>query len=196
MQIVILGPPGAGKGTQSLLIAQKLGLIHLSTGEILRKAVEQDTELGRRAKEIMQKGALVPDDIMIAIVRQTLSSEEMKSGFILDGFPRTLNQAIALDKILTELNFNDLRVVNITANDDELVKRLMLRGRKDDTIETVKHLLEVYRKQTSPIKEYYEKKCRVYDINGIGDINEINDNIINVLKEPVTRPPVKARNME
>jgi adenylate kinase len=190
MQVIILGPPGAGKGTQSLLIAQKLDLIHLSTGEILRKAVERGTELGLRAKEIMQRGGLVPDDIMIGLVRDTLSLPEMKKGFILDGFPRTLNQATALDGILTDLNFNNVKVVNLVADENELIKRLMQRGRKDDSIETVKHRLEVYHQQTLPIREYYLKRCKVYDIEGVGDIEAINSNIINVLKESALKTTV------
>jgi len=181
MQLIILGPPGAGKGTQSLLIARKLRLIHLSTGEILRKAVEQRTDLGLRAKEVMEKGGLVTDDIMIGLVRDTLSSPGMDKGFILDGFPRTLTQAIALDKILADLNFNDVRVLNIVSEPEELIKRLKLRGRKDDTIETIKHRLAVYQNETAPITEYYAKKRRVYNINGTGDIEEINRNIISIL---------------
>lgn len=184
MQIIILGPPGVGKGTQSDLLAEKLGVIHLSTGEILRKAVSDKTKLGLQAKDIMQKGNLVSDDIMIGIIKESLSAPEMKTkGFILDGFPRTVKQAIALNDIFTELNFNKLFVINLLADEDELIKRMMGRGRKDDTIETVKKRMAIYREQTEPVKEYYEKICSVIDINGVGSINRINDNIIESIKK-------------
>jgi len=183
MQVIILGPPGVGKGTQSLLISQKLGLIHLSTGEILRSAVKAKTQLGLQAKEIMNSGKLVSDEIMVGIVRDALSGNETKNtGFILDGFPRTLKQAIALDKIFKEFGFNDVRIVNIIADDDVLVKRLMGRGRQDDTLETVNNRLKVYKEQTAPVREYYSKEYPVHDINGVGDIEKINNGIVDVLK--------------
>ncbi|MFI5144680.1 MAG: adenylate kinase [Ignavibacteria bacterium] len=183
MQVIILGPPGVGKGTQSLLISQKLGLIHLSTGEILRSAAEAKTRLGLQAKEIMNSGKLVSDEIMVGIVRDALSGNEMKNkGFILDGFPRTLNQAIALDEIFKEFGFNDVRIVNIIADDEVLLKRLMGRGRQDDTLETVTNRLKVYKEQTAPVREYYSKEYPVHDINGVGDIDKINNGIVDVLK--------------
>lgn len=182
MQVVFLGPPGVGKGTQSLITAEKLGVVHLSTGDILRKAGEDGNELGLRAIEIMEIGELVPDDVMIGIVRDAISKHEMREkGFILDGFPRTLAQAEALDGIFTLLGFKDVKIIHIVVNEDELIKRLMGRGRKDDTIETVKHRLEVYKTQTSPVKCYYEKKYIVFDIDGIGSVSEINEKIMKAL---------------
>ena len=161
-----------------------MGLFTLSTGEILRSAAEAKTPLGLQAKEIMNSGKLVSDEIMVGIVRDALSGQEMKNkGFILDGFPRTLNQAIALDKIFNELSFNDVRIINVIADREVLIKRLMGRGRQDDTLETVTNRLNVYREQTAPVREYYSKEYPVHDINGVGDIDEINNGIVEVLKK-------------
>ncbi len=183
MQVIILGPPGVGKGTQSILISQKLGLVHLSTGDILRSCVESKSPLGLQAQEIMNQGKLVSDEIMVGIIRETLSAEEMKDkGFILDGFPRTLNQAIALDEIFTSFHFSDVKIINIIADEDVIIKRLMGRGRADDTLETVKNRLRVYKEQTIPVKVYYKKEYPVFDFIGMGEIDEINARIIDALK--------------
>ncbi|HMT11110.1 MAG TPA: adenylate kinase [Ignavibacteria bacterium] len=182
MYLIILGPPGAGKGTQSILVAEKLKLKHLSTGEILRQAVTDGTELGLKAKEVMDSGNLVSDEIMIGIIKDAISNEDAKKGFILDGFPRTLEQARELDKIMESLGYDTLRVINITLDDEELMRRMLGRGRKDDTEETIKNRLKVYKEQTAPVKEHYSSKSAVFDIYGIGSISEINDNILDVLK--------------
>ena len=182
MYLIILGPPGAGKGTQSILVAEKLKLKHLSTGEILRQAVTDGTELGLKAKEVMDSGNLVSDDIMIGIIKDAISNEDAKKGFILDGFPRTLEQARELDKIMDSLGKDAIRVINLTLDDDELVRRMLGRGRKDDTEETIKNRLKVYKAQTAPVREHYGTKSAVFDIYGIGSINEINENILAVLK--------------
>ena len=182
MYLIILGPPGAGKGTQSILIAQKLGLKHLSTGEILRKAVTDGTPLGLKAKEVMDSGNLVSDDIMIGIIREAISGDDAKKGFILDGFPRTIEQAKELDNIMDELGYTSARVINIVIDDAELVRRMLGRGRVDDTEETIKTRLEVYKNQTAPVKEHYSRISAVFDIYGIGSISEINEKILEVLK--------------
>jgi len=184
MQVIILGPPGVGKGTQSLLIAEKLSLIHLSTGEILRSAVEQGTKLGMLAKETMEAGKLVSDEIMVGVIEEELAAREVREkGFILDGFPRTLNQAVKLETILEELEFNEVRVINIVVDEEEIIKRLLGRGRTDDAEEVIRHRLQVYREQTAPVKDYLSKKYRIVDIHGVGDIEEINNNIIKALEK-------------
>lgn len=182
MYLLIFGPPGAGKGTQSVLVAERLGLKHLSTGEVLRKAVTEGTELGLKAKEIIESGTLVSDDIMIGIIYEALKKGDMHNGFILDGFPRTLKQAAALDVLLSELGFPQVKVINILVDDDELVKRMLGRGRADDTEETVKHRLNIYKEQTLPVWEYYNKKGAVCNVEGLGSIEEINNKILDMLK--------------
>ncbi len=182
MYLIILGPPGAGKGTQSILVAEKLKLKHLSTGEILRQAVTEGTELGLKAKEVMDSGNLVSDEIMIGIIKDAISNEDAKKGFILDGFPRTLEQARELDKMMASLGYDAIKVLNITLDDAELVRRMLGRGRKDDTEETIKNRLKVYKEQTAPVREHYSSKSAVFDIYGIGSISEINESILAVLK--------------
>ena len=181
MYLIILGPPGAGKGTQSILIAEKMGLKHLSTGEILRKAVTDETPLGLKAKEVMDSGNLVSDEIMVGIVTEAISADDAKGGFILDGFPRTIEQAKELDKIMESLGYSSAKVINITLDDEELVRRMLGRGRKDDTEETIKNRLKVYKDQTAPVKQHYSSKSAVFDIYGIGSISEINNKILEVL---------------
>jgi len=124
MQLILFGAPGVGKGTQAKILSEKLKIPHISTGDILRQAVKEQTDLGKKAQELMNRGDLVPDDVMVGIIKARLSKLDCKNGFILDGFPRTEIQAVALDKLLKEMNINRIAVINIYADEEELIKRL------------------------------------------------------------------------
>ncbi|MBL8005938.1 MAG: adenylate kinase [Ignavibacteria bacterium] len=180
-QLIIYGPPGVGKGTQAALIAEKLNIEHISTGEILRKAITDGTDLGKKAKEIMDKGNLVSDEIMNGIVKECLSNT-LKTGFILDGYPRTLKQAVELSKIFDELGYKNIKVINLNADVKEITKRLLNRGRTDDTEKTIANRLKVYFDSTIPVKEYYDKLKISIDLDGVGDKEEINEIILKAIR--------------
>lgn len=127
MRLLLFGAPGVGKGTQAKLLSSKFNIPHISTGDILRQAVKDETELGKKAQEIMSRGDLVPDDIMIGIIKYRFSKSDCNAGFILDGFPRTTNQAVELDKLLSEMNITDIKLINVYADEEEIVKRLNSR---------------------------------------------------------------------
>ena len=184
MKLILFGPPGAGKGTQANFIAEKYNVAHISTGDLLREAVKNKTEVGLRAKSFMDKGELVPDSVVIEIIKQKLTSLiDMK--FMLDGFPRTVPQAEALDKMLGELGVNLDVVVFLDVDDEEVVQRIMkrqeLENRQDDTEDVVRNRLNVYRDQTSPLGEFYNNKAILKKINGIGSVEDISEKIDDVL---------------
>lgn len=176
-----MGPPGAGKGTQAKRICQEYKIPQISTGDILREAIKNQTELGLSAKKFMDAGNLVPDEVVIGIIKDRLKQADCKNGFLLDGFPRTIPQAEELDKILVELSFRLDSVVNLAVPDDELVKRLLERaqieGRADDNEETIKTRLKNYNDKTLPLLEYYKSKGLLAAIDGHGTIDEITNKI-------------------
>ena len=181
MRIIFLGPPGSGKGTQAKLLAERLGIQAISTGEILREAVREGTPLGLKAKSIMEAGELVPDDLMISLIQGRLAAPDGLRGFILDGFPRTVQQAESLEKLLagngTALN----AVLNLSVPEAVLVDRMHGRaleeGRADDRPETVLERLRVYRDKTEPLVGFYRGRRLLADVDGMGDITEVSDRI-------------------
>ena len=173
--ILFLGPPGAGKGTQAALISQFCSYLHLSTGELLRKEVELCSELGLKVKEIINSGQLVSDELVLKIVKKNLITN--KKGWILDGYPRNICQANSLTEVLEGLNQPLQVVFNLRVNEEILVERLLNRGREDDNEETIRTRLEIYNETTQPLIGYYEKQNILENIEGNGDLNQISDNI-------------------
>ena len=178
--VIFLGPPGAGKGTQAVTIAEEKNLAHISTGDMLREHVSNETELGKTAKTLLDEGKLVPDSLVIEMLQERLLSEDCVNGAILDGFPRTIAQAESLDKISAEFKIS--KVIVFEADRDELIKRILNRGetsgRSDDTEESVSVRLEVYENDTAPLIEYYETKNLVAKINAVGEVENIYNLIL------------------
>jgi adenylate kinase len=213
MQIILFGPPGVGKGTQAKILSKKFKIRHISTGDILREEISQGTQMGKKAKAVMDGGNLVSDEIMIGIIKHTLESDKCKNGFILDGFPRTVVQAEALTKLFVELNIKLTAVIYFDVDDNEIIQRLgsryscsecgkifnrrveipsdeecpdcggKLKQRNDDKPETVLKRLRVYKEITTPVKTYYEKNGKLLLIDGSKNIKEVNKNILSSLKE-------------
>ncbi|MDO4551403.1 MAG: adenylate kinase [Planctomycetia bacterium] len=173
MRLVFIGPPGAGKGTQAERLIAKYHPAHLSTGDMLRAARDAKTEIGLKADEYMSAGALVPDEVIISIIEERLTADDCAEGFLLDGFPRTIAQAEALDEMLTKKNTPLDLVLELRVPEEELFKRLAGRGRADDTPEAIRNRLTSYANQTSPLLDYYSKKGLLQTINGLGTIDEI-----------------------
>jgi adenylate kinase len=173
MHLVFFGPPGAGKGTQAQKIVEAFGIPQISTGDILRAAVKNETPMGRQAGPLMAAGKLVPDEVVIGIVEERLKEPDCQSGFLLDGFPRTIPQAIALDAVLAKLGKRVEHVVSLEVPDAIIHERMKGRGRADDSPETVQKRLDVFREQTSPLKAHYEKSGLLRTINGVGSLDDI-----------------------
>lgn len=181
MRLVFIGPPGAGKGTQAEKMIAKYSLAHLSTGDMLRAARDAKTEVGVKAEEYMSRGALVPDDIIVAIIAERLAHSDCEKGYLLDGFPRTIAQAEALDNML-DANGTPLdAVLELAVPEEELFTRLAGRGRADDTPEVIRQRLVAYRNQTAPLLEYYANKGLLKSINGLGSVDEIFTRISDLL---------------
>ncbi|MGO9481292.1 MAG: adenylate kinase [Candidatus Kryptoniota bacterium] len=211
MRIILFGPPGVGKGTQAKIVSKDLKIAHIATGDILREAVSYGTELGKKAKAFMDRGELVPDDVVIGIIQDRLKESDAKGGFILDGFPRTLPQAEALDKVFDKMGIEVDSVVSMEVDKEVLMNRLTSRRvcrncgsifnllveklddskckkcggevyqRDDDKRETIERRFEVYKNQTKPVKDFYGKKKMLVEIDGIGEIDEVTNRLKSVL---------------
>jgi len=216
MNIILLGPPGAGKGTQAKILIKKYGIPQISTGDILRAAVKEQTPMGVKAKTYMDSGALVPDDVVVGIVAERLAKQDCAKGYILDGFPRTVAQADALTAMLRNNGTGIDHVVAITVDNEELLKRITgrrtckgcgagyhllydppnqagvcnecageLYQRDDDREDTMRRRLEVYEEQTSPLIAYYAERKLLRTIDGMGDIEEIQQKLIGIIESPL-----------
>lgn len=210
MKIIFLGAPGAGKGTQAEVVSQKLSIPTISTGNIIREALSTGTEMGKKAKEFIESGKLVPDDVVIGIIKERLANDDCANGFILDGFPRTIPQAEALDQMGVEID----KVVEISVPDEVIAERMsgrrvclacgssyhlvykkpevdgicdncgsQLVQRKDDHADTVNSRLEVYHEQTEPLKDYYANKNMLSVVDGQGELEDITKSILNALED-------------
>jgi adenylate kinase len=186
MRFILFGPPGAGKGTQAKKITDKYRTAHISTGDMLREAVKNCTELGELAKSYMDKGKLVPDDVVIGIIKDRIAERDAQSGFMLDGFPRTVPQAEALSDMLNSEGKTIDAVILIEVGDEEIVKRILgrqkIEGRQDDTEEIVRNRINVYRNQTEPLKSYYADEGVLFEIEGLGTVDEVFGRIDKVLE--------------
>ncbi len=213
MKLILLGPPGAGKGTQAKMLTERFGIPQISTGDILRGAVKDATPMGMKAKAYMDAGALVPDDVVVGIVQERLQQDDCGSGFILDGFPRTVPQADALKVTLQDLGKDLDAVISLEVDTEALVERLTGRRtccncgrgfhvkfdppvspgvcnacggeliqREDDQEETIRKRLEVYREQTSPLIQYYREEGLLVEVDGMQDMNRVQDQILSVLR--------------
>lgn len=188
LNLVLFGPPGAGKGTQAQFLTETFNLTHISTGDLLREEIAAGTPLGLAAKDLISAGNLVPDSIVIGMIETKLNEKKGTSGFIFDGFPRTVPQAVALDQLLTKHGSKVTGMLSLEVEKEELIKRLLLRGetsgRADDLdVATIENRISVYNEKTAPIIEYYAKQGKHHPIRGVGSIKDIADDLKHTVEE-------------
>lgn len=188
-RLVLLGPPGAGKGTQAARLAERIGIPAISTGDIFRTNIKDGTDLGRQVQGFTSTGALVPDELTDALVRDRLLQEDARQGFLLDGYPRNAAQVAALAAVLTEAGTQLDAVVELTADTDAVVERLLKRaeieGRVDDTEPVIRHRLSVYSEQTAPIAQVYADQGVLVRVDGIGEVDEVTERMLSALAEQI-----------
>lgn len=180
MRLLFIGPPGAGKGTQAGRVAKRLGIPHVSTGEMFRDHVARDTELGRKVEAIMAAGDYVPDEVTVAMLSERIAQNDAADGYILDGFPRTVAQVASLDGLIGEDGLD--AVVVFAVDENELTERMLSRGRADDTEETIRNRFKVYLEQTQPLLDIYESRGLTVSVDGLGEIEEVTERILEVLE--------------
>lgn len=176
MRLLFIGPPGAGKGTQAARVAERLGIPHISTGDMFRYHVGEGTEIGQRVKAIMEAGDYVPDSITVEMLEERISHDDARKGFILDGFPRTTGQVEALDELIGENGLD--KVVVFRADEDVLIRRMLDRGRDDDTEETIRNRFKVYADQTAPLIDLYRSRGVVTEVDGMGTMDEVTERVL------------------
>ncbi len=185
MRLLIMGPPGAGKGTQAVSLAGRIGGAHISTGDIFRANVQEGTELGQEAQRFMDAGEYVPDEVTNAMVRDRLAQDDAREAFILDGYPRTLDQVSTLDRILADLGTPLDGVVELVVDPEELIQRLLKRaetgGRSDDSEEVIRHRQEVYTAETAPLLDVFGQRGMLMKIDGVGTVDEVSARIDDAL---------------
>ena len=179
MRLVFLGPPGAGKGTQAELLSETLGIPHISTGDLFRANISQGTAIGIEAKKYLDAGDLVPPEITVDMVRARLNEPDASKGFILDGFPRSIEQAEDLNSILADLDTRLDAVVSFVVDPDVVVERMLARGRADDTEDVIRNRMAVYEKETAPLLEYYGDQVKTVD--AVGEVDEVHQRVLNAL---------------
>lgn len=188
MKLLFVGPPGAGKGTQAALVAERLGIPHISTGDMFRHHVSTGTELGSRVDAIMKAGEYVPDEITVEMLRERIELPNAEGGFILDGFPRTEGQVEALDGLIGTDGLD--AVVVFEVDEDALVDRLLARGRADDTEDTIRNRFKVYQEQTAPLLDIYGDRGLLVHVDGIGEVDEVTERILSAIP---TNHPARPR---
>ncbi|MET0426900.1 MAG: adenylate kinase [Microvirga sp.] len=185
MRLVLFGAPGSGKGTQATRLKERLGVPHISTGDLLRAEIKAGTELGNKAKGMMDAGQLLPDDIMLGIIEHRLGEADAKPGFILDGYPRNLAQADALDAVLARIGQPLDVVVKLDVPDEAIIGRCEVRfekeGRPDDNPETVKRRLGIYADQTAPVADFYKQRGKLQVVDGVGELDDVTQRVLDVL---------------
>jgi adenylate kinase len=192
MRVVLLGPPGAGKGTQADRIAARFQLVHVATGDILRANVADGTPMGEVAQAYLDSGELVPDEVVVAMMLERLTRPDCGHGFLLDGFPRSVAQARALDEHLAELGAPLDAAINLDVAEEELLHRLAGRGRADDNAQTIRNRLQVFVSSTRPLLDYYDERGLLFSVAAAGTIDEVSERILHAPRD-VTRPAPPAR---